>query len=57
VLMTPTNQERFHECLVHVREYDKADEESLNEKDTSSLTMEIRRLLSQMKSTRLSAFS
>jgi hypothetical protein len=33
--------ERFHESLVHDREYDEADEEILVEKDTSSLTTEI----------------
>ena len=48
--------ERLHECLVHDREHDKADEENLVEKDALSSTMEIRRWLSQTKSTRLSAF-
>jgi predicted Zn-dependent protease len=43
--------------LVHDREHDKADEENLVKKDASSSTTEIRRWLSQTKSTCLSAFS
>jgi hypothetical protein len=49
--------ECLYESLVHDREHKKADEENLVEKDASLLTMEIRRWLSQTKSTRLSAFS
>jgi hypothetical protein len=49
--------ECLYESLVHDREHNKADEENLVEKDASSSMTEIRRWLSQMKSTRLSAFS
>jgi hypothetical protein len=49
--------ECLHKSLVHDREYNKADEENLVEKDASSSMTEIGRWLSQTKSTRLSAFS
>jgi hypothetical protein len=48
--------ERLYKSLVHDREHNKADEENLVEKDASSSTTEIRRWLSQTKSTRLLAF-
>jgi hypothetical protein len=48
--------ECLDESLVHDREHDEADEEDLVKKDASSSTTEIRRGLSQTKSTCLSAF-